>query len=55
MRGRNQDSLSVVENSIKVFGLVILFFVVKYIFMGLLALATLFGVFILIKEFFNSK
>jgi hypothetical protein len=55
MRGRNQDSLSVIENSIKVFGLVILFFVVKYILMGFLAFATLFGIFILLKEIFSSK
>ena len=55
MKGRNQDSFSVLGNSIKVFGLAILFFVVKYIFMGLVVVLALFGFCFLIKEIFQSK
>jgi len=54
MRGRNQDSFSVIGNCFKVFGLVILLFVLKYVFMGLIAFVVLFGFCFLIKEIFQK-
>ena len=55
MRGRNQDTFSVIGNSIKMIGLVALLFILKNVFMGVMIVATFFGIFFLIKEIFNNK
>ena len=55
MRGRNQDTFSVIGNSIKMISLAALLFILKNIFMGLMIIATFFGIFFLIKEIFSNK
>ena len=55
MRGRNQDTFSVIGNSIIMIGVAALLFILKYIFMGLMIVASFFSIYFLIKEIFNNK
>lgn len=55
MRGRNQDTFSVIGNSIIMIGIAALLFILKYIFIGVMMVASLFGIYFLIKEIFNNK
>jgi hypothetical protein len=55
MRGRNQDSLSLIGNSIKGFALVGLLFLLKYICIGLIAVFMVLGFYFMIKEYFQNK
>lgn len=55
MRGRNQDTFSVIGNSIKMIGLAALLFILKYVFMGLMIVATFFGICFFVKQIFSSK
>lgn len=55
MRRRNQDTFSVIGNSIKMIGLAALLFMLKYVFAGVMIIATLFGILFFIKQIFNNK
>ena len=55
MRGRNQDTFSVIGNSIIMIGVAALLFILKYIFIGVMIVASLFGIYLLLKEIFTSK
>lgn len=55
MRGRNQDTFSVIGNSIKMIVLAALLFILKYVFMGIIVLGILFSIYFFVKQIFNSK
>lgn len=54
MRGRNQDTFSVIGNSITMIGLAALLFILKYIFMGVVILATFISICFFVKEIFKK-
>lgn len=51
MRGRNHNS----DNSLKMIGLAAVLFILKYVFMGVIVLATLFSICYFVKQIFTNK